>query len=197
MSYKLIGGGSSLETVVSDVNQNILELKGREVTDMFKDETGTRRVLVGKGDNGFYGFKVSKEGFDVFTATDNDLIFTSDSQSVFNVVDIDTISSPAISIAAPGVGNYAQSLQTTSVAHGLGYIPAFMAFLANGGEYVSLPYTFYSGAGTGGQWYSFSFTVDATNVNFSIDVLVTGGSAISYPAGTNTVKYFLLQESAN
>jgi hypothetical protein len=77
MSFKNIGGGSSLEGIVNDINQNIFELKNREVTQIFKDDTGARRVLLGKGADGFYGIKVSKANKDVYDVSDDDLLFSS------------------------------------------------------------------------------------------------------------------------
>lgn len=65
MSFKLLGGGSDLQTIVSDINQNILELKVREVTQIVKDTSGNRRIIFGRLPDGSYGLVISKEGYDV------------------------------------------------------------------------------------------------------------------------------------
>ena len=56
-----------------------------------------------------YGIKVSKEGFDVLTCTDDQLVFTSKLQT--------------LKTYATGTIN---NLGITSVSHGLGYKPAFL-----------------------------------------------------------------------
>jgi len=60
-----------------------------------------------------YGIKVSKAGFDVFTATGNQLIFKSDSQL----------------IKVAFFGTIALTALWTTVAHNLGYIPQFLVFI--------------------------------------------------------------------
>lgn len=64
-----------------------------------------------------YGFKVSKSGFDVNTTADKNLVFTSKYQ---------TLMAKAFgtwSITSAGAGTY-----TTTIAHGLAYIPAFVVY---------------------------------------------------------------------
>lgn len=63
---------------------------------------------------GDYGAKVSKEGFDVKTADDEDLIL----KSGINI----------FKVSADGSGNVAAS-GTVTVAHGLGVIPFYLAFM--------------------------------------------------------------------
>lgn len=195
MSFKLLGGGSDLNGVVSDMNQNILELKGREVTEVFKDDTGVRRVLSGKrGDD--YGLFVSKPTFDVFTAADDELIFNS-GQNVFKIVQSGTIESPALSIADPGA-QYASDDAITSLEHGLGYKPAVIGYLDNLGVYYQLPFYFPRGTGTSAAiaWPFLQISVDDTNVNLNFNVTVFDQSWSS-TVGDFTVKYYLLQETAN
>jgi hypothetical protein len=77
MAIKLIPATNDLNSIVTQINTNLLDLKNNEVTTVIKDDTGTRRVLLGKGADGFYGIKVSKVGNDVYSAADDDLIFSS------------------------------------------------------------------------------------------------------------------------
>lgn len=194
MSFKLIGGGSSLDTVVNDVNQNILELKGQEVTKIIKDETGTRVLILDKD-----GLRTTAPGggVDVVTASNDEFTFNS-AQNVLKVVASGTILSGAISLANPGVGNYDRQLSETSVAHGLTYTPAIFGFiLVSGIVNIALPYTTMDNNGTtGAYWTTYSLNVDGTNVYFSTEVMTTG-QAVTIAAGAQTAKYYLLQESAN
>lgn len=65
MSYQLINDNKNLPNIVNMVNKNIYELKGQEVTRIFKDTTGKRRIIIGKLPDGTYGLVISKPGFDV------------------------------------------------------------------------------------------------------------------------------------
>jgi len=197
MSTPFLSGDANTAQLADTLNNTMREVKSLQDVQIFKDDTGMRRVLAGRGPDGFYGFKVSKDGFDVYTATNENLLFSSSNQSVFNVVDDGTLTSADLTIAAPGAGNFDQDTATTSAAHGLSYVPAILAFVQNTSEYVPVPYTFYTGTGTTGQWVTVSARVDATNVYLVVDSVIAGGSGISYPAGTFSLKYYLLQETAN
>lgn len=63
-----------------------------------------------------YGIKISKPGFDVKTANDKDLVFSSK---------FDTFK-----VAASGTGSFTANgaLQIAEIAHSLGYTPAFFVF---------------------------------------------------------------------
>lgn len=63
-----------------------------------------------------YGMKVSKPGIDVKTATDPQLVFSSK---------FDTFR-----VHSTGIGSFTANgaLQTATIAHSLGYVPAFMVF---------------------------------------------------------------------
>lgn len=60
-----------------------------------------------------YGIKVSKPGFDVFTATGNQLIFKSDTDLIKVVLS----------------GTVSLSSTWTTIAHNLGYVPQFLVFV--------------------------------------------------------------------
>lgn len=61
-----------------------------------------------------YGFKVSKEGFDVFTASIKDLIITS--------------SANQYKVHMKGTVTHATPGTRVNVAHGLSYTPSYIAF---------------------------------------------------------------------
>lgn len=200
MSFKLLGGGSDLSTVISDVNQNILELKGREVTEIFKDDTGTRRVLLGKGQSGFYGLKVSKEGFDVYAAENDDLIFNSD-QNIFKIVQTGTLETGPNSVATGSAGQFLQNFVNVEATHNLGYIPAVIAYMVVGDgsstQYMAMPLTVFSGGGGGtqAQWQRINIRTDETKIYVTYHVMVYGGGGFTDDDGY-TIKYYLLQETA-
>lgn len=198
MSFKLLGGGSDLATVVSDVNQNILELKGRELTEFFKDDSGTRRVLLGKGADGFYGLKVSPEGTDVYTATDAELIFNSD-QNVFKILDKPTVS---FSISS-GAGGATSSF---FYDHNLGYRPLVLAaatmtgsgFLNGITGLFILPFlqpALSSGSGGVGPWGTIAGSI---SINLVTETRIWFNYLLAPNAGLEgTITMYILQETAN
>lgn len=188
-----INSDSSSAAVSNTVNGLNREIQGMQTTQVFKDDTGTRRVLLGNGPDSFSGIRVSKPGIDVYTATNPELLLNSDNPSVFNAVDSDVVSTPALSIASPGAA-YDYDVATNTIAHGLSYIPAVFAFLNIGGSYVPIPYTGYVSSGAGASWITYSVQTDGTNV-YIITEALTFNRAVSETE--IPVKYFLLQESAN
>lgn len=77
MSVTPVNSSSSQAAVANTINSIAQELEAMKNVQIFKDDTTTRRVLLGKGADGFYGIKVSKENSDVFSAADDDLLFSS------------------------------------------------------------------------------------------------------------------------
>ena len=78
---------------------------------------------------GDWGFKVSKSGYDVKTATDKQLVFSS------------SFSVPKIYMQGATVGNSG----TVQITHSLGYIPGFLVFAeARNGE-MWLLHTYWGG----------------------------------------------------
>jgi hypothetical protein len=189
MSFQLIGAGSDLASTQTQMNKNILELKNNETTQIFKDDTGTRRVLLGKGENGFYGLKVSKDGEDVFTAGDDQLIFNS-TQNVFKIVATDSVEwTPVLS----------SGIDTLTIDHNLGYVPIPQVFMTSvGGSRVAtpLPYaasmTLGTADGTPTVVFQDYFFCSATDTSLNI----YSYSPLSNPRPTRYFKYYLLQETA-
>lgn len=197
MSFQLIGAGSDLSSTQTQVNKNILELKNNETTTIFKDDTGTRRVLLGKGADGFYGVKVSPEGTDVYTAGDDDLVFNSN-QNVFKIVATNTyVPTWTISITT-AANQWNTGGEDVSIPHGLSYIPAIIGYVVYNDEYYPMPYTSQDAAGgTSVVMQNIKISVDATNVIISHSAMALnfpGGVAFGIPT---SIKYYLLQETAN
>lgn len=198
MSTPMLTGDASnanLATALNDLNR---QLQGTQVTQLFKDDTGMRRVLLGKGNDGFYGLKVSKTGFDVFTAEDTDLIFTSDRNNLVVAVS-EEVDVPAISYNV-GVNSIDVDSQQTVYNHNLGRVPLVVATFKYTGtdDYFSLPNTAMSTpTGTVNNWVSVNqfFYVDDTDITF------VNQSTVSSTAGSIgtvlgfTAKFYLLTES--
>lgn len=202
MSFQLIGAGSDLSSTQTQINKNLLELKNNETTTVFKDDAGTRRVLLGKGADGFYGVKVSQEGIDVYSAADNELVFNS-SQNVFKVSEAGTVS-----LASQSVGAGLSVDQKFTIPHDLGRVPAFNAFVlvTNTGQaainqfpstyYVSISNVFsYTESGGTGLNYSHVAGIDEDNFYFTRSVF--NGSASTQTIAASTLKYYIYEESAN
>lgn len=152
----------------------------------------TNRVLLGNT-VGDWGLKVSKPGFDVTTATNEQLIFNS-SQNVFKIVQ-----GPKQVTVTCAAGS---TIGNASVAHGLeGFVPIPMGFL-NGasistvGSNLSLPLPSFGTATIDTTNHVIDFGtwlfVTADETYFHATVLNSTGSAVSY-----IVTYYLLQESAS
>lgn len=186
MPFVPLNSGNSLTQNFGQATDMFRDLFGREVTEIFKDDAGTRRVLLGKGANGFYGLKVSPESVDVYTAADDDLVFNS-SQNVFKIVDSGTVTIPVIS-GVPGSS-------TVTYTHNLGYIPVVLAFSGASGDGAMLPNIGWNAGGVNdGKIFRQVYTsvVSTTQVTFARIEGATGSIGIAEP-----IKFFLLQESAN
>jgi len=174
----------------------------RSGTALVRDATQTR-VLMGYQQNGvsagvdFYGLKVSKAGFDVNTATADQLIFNS-SQNTFKIVSKGTATISSFVVGSPGATNFTSGETTTTVAHGLSYTPAILAFLGDVGTNNSLPYSYALSTGGGGKsvaWTNVGVAIDSTNIYFRSSVMLTG--AFGFTSSAFNVVYYLLQETAN
>jgi hypothetical protein len=186
MAFGLISSNDP-QNMANEMNKNILELKNNEVVQYFKDDTGTRRVMMGKGPDGFYGLKVSQEGNDVYTATNDQLVFNSDN-NVFKIV-----------LSGIAVVNYAASAgqAETTVAHNLGFVPAGMVYLIpdNAAYYQPTPLVV-TDISTGAVLQEFDWYVDDTNLTLRFTKNNVAGSGYA-SASTASYKYFLFQETAN
>lgn len=162
-------------------------------------------VAVQDGENkaafGFYGaankfgLKVAKDGYDVLTAADSELVFNSE-QNVFKIVQTGTASMPALSTGIPGAGNFLSAYGSKVISHNLGYKPAILAYLSfDNTYYQALPYNIH--AGTGGSAYWLTVNVLTTDSTVFFEQYITAYGPAGSGWGTYTVKYYLLQETAD
>jgi hypothetical protein len=81
-----------------------------------------------------YGFKISKSGYDVKTATDKNLIVSSKYKTL-------TIASSGTQNVVISSGDY---WEDEFIAHGLGYVPAVVVYgkKSTDNEYVIVPYAY-------------------------------------------------------
>jgi len=195
MTFQLVGGDTgNLDAVVNQVNQNIAQLKVQDTTNIFKDDSGTRRVLLGKGKDGFYGLKVSQEGTDVYDGSNEDMTFNSDN-NVFKVVGTGTLTITEATINTGGANYGTGTPVSVSVAHGLDYAPAIVAFWDNGGTYSSIPRTLMGTVSSGAfAQFHVAISVDATNVTGS---MTSFGYNVNTSQPATTIKYYLFQETAS
>jgi hypothetical protein len=184
---RTLSSRDSLERNLGIISDFMREQDGKNVVQVFKDDTGTRRVLLGRGKNGFYGLKVSQPGVDVYDAEDSQLVFNSQ-QNVFKIVQDPT----TVPITAP-----ANTTNTTTIAHGLSYKPAVVAYLEAGiasGARTPLP-----------TWTALTrddangFVMFETWINVEVDetnIYIRFFNATSGAIGPLNVTIYLLQESA-
>lgn len=172
---------SSASQVTNQINGVARDLQALQTTQIFKDDTGTRRVLLGKGADGFYGLKVSKAGTDVFDGNAEDMVFNSNN-NIFKIVDTGTAS---VAFAADG------TTETTTIAHGLSYKPIVFAFIDQNGISQILPSVgvYIAGANAGKTYQVISWGVDDTNVYFYNQSQLQGSACPD-------ITYYLLQETA-
>lgn len=201
MATPTIGGSPDPAQIANTTNSLIRDVQGMQDVQVFKDDTGTRRVLMGRGPSGFYGMKVSQEGNDVYDATDDQLVFNSDN-NIFKIVQTGEITvTPPFTGSPP---NTQSGTHTTSLAHGLSFTPAYIAYVTipstaglSGGDLSQTPLIYpddTGGASRGTIFVMCDLVVDSTNITAK----VYQRNNIDYsPADPNFVfKYYLLQETA-
>ena len=163
------------------------------------DGSNTRRLIGGLYPNGKIKIALSQPGFDVATATDSQLIWSSD----FDMFKIVATGSIDVTVGAGDSFN----TQTSTVAHGLKTIPIVMAFvdgvnvLGGPGGRVQTPYTEFEeytpGGGPTGRFDVIAYyyaTADATNIY--MNVLPGDVTFYSQVQGTYSFTYYVLQETS-
>lgn len=175
----------SYATLVNIVNQNLNLLDSITTTQIFKDTNGIPRILIGKDANGVYRLIVSKVGVDVRAATDDQLIFNSN-QNTLKVVDSKTITlnrsagqdSVSAQVAATGTATAFFAWATvTNVSPALTY---------------QLPYFAPKGDGTMAWGVRGFYDPTVGAVKFIHEAYDT---AVKNTAYNISIKYYLLQET--
>lgn len=173
-----VGDSIELGTSSSDVDSYGLAIY---------DTSGVKRLFGGRFSDGDVKIKLSQATYDVGTATDDQLIWSSD----FNLFKI--VASGSAIVNLPG-GYAANTYYNAVVTHSLGYVPTYLSF-------VTFP------AGAGGQRQdaqhvgvdalaglpisnNASVIVDSSSITLSV---IANGSAVY--SGDWTFKYYLIRET--
>jgi hypothetical protein len=64
--------------MIDAINQNFRQIEGESRRKVVTDEDGKDRIIIGRKEDGGYSIKVSDAGYDVNTATDDQLVMNSD-----------------------------------------------------------------------------------------------------------------------
>lgn len=169
--------------------------QGKIVSDGTND-----RVVLGYQKDGFgtgvdYGIKVSQAGYDVRTATDDQLAMS----SAFNMFKI--VQSGTATLTVPASMASTQVASTT-VTHNLGYKPAFDVYITDGTAYGLTPgqnqqtpfIQWYIVAGSiRGMFYT-TVSTSTTTITFKY---INGTTVTDVTGGYITFKYYLFRETAS
>jgi len=182
---------------ITDTNGNYLINNDDPTSGYIVSDNNNDRILIGFDKDGFgsnndFGMKISKQGFDVKTASNSNLIMS----SAYNMLKI--IATGTGVITAPAVGD----VSYVDVTHGLGIRPVVIAFgyPPAGGQFwgpdysTSFPVVFYGL--TAGLYVYDSFMqvqVSSTIARFSVS---RGSSSAAGAVGTWTFQYYIMQETA-
>lgn len=154
------------------------------------------RVVIGQRTDGTFGIKVSKTGSSATTSPNSSMIMNSDFNQ-FKIVGSGT-ATMTVAYVSPGASPNPYIAGFT-VAHNLGFVPAFLAFVTppvslGFSGYFPVPWTVVFWNNTAGQLYP-AIKLDASSdtVNFYGSINTDRGSF----DGAWVIKYYLLQETAN
>lgn len=160
-----------------------------------RDENFVPRMLI-LADGLQFVMKISEEGVDVLTATEDQLIFNSDN-NLFKIGIAGSGQAPAITKVLAATNTYV-GVDQNSIPHGLSYVPEPIGFVIVGSNKYALPYTraypLVSGGGIGVDTYTIS--TDATNVYLGRNTVEYGAGATAGSSGATDIEYFLLTPTA-
>jgi len=77
-SYIKLSPQMDMATLVNALNNNFNQVQSQDRRKVITDEDGKDRIVLGKQEDGTYAIKVSADGADVGTATDDQLVMNSD-----------------------------------------------------------------------------------------------------------------------
>jgi len=180
---------------------NYGQQKDSTVSLKFFDTNGIGLAQFGQFPDGSVALKIATPGVEVSTATNNQLIFNSN-QDTLKVVATGTGSTPTAPLTGnltANAGTFSQVTTQNTYSHNLGYAPIVLGYLYNGVSYVALPLSrtvlpdFNNSAVA---WVNWEISADSTNVYIKTTLILgaVGGTG-SLAAGSQAVKYFLLQET--
>lgn len=163
-----------------------------------RDGDNLIRLLI-LADGSDFVMKISKEGFDATTASDDELVFNSN-QNVFKIVKSGTTTLTVPSTFSSG------SVLTATIPHELTSKPAFIAWVdipvGDGssliqGKLVTLPAMIIPATGPVAGSVRLYITADVDATNLYLRVANTTGLGLSGVDGDYIFKYYILQETAN
>jgi hypothetical protein len=182
---------------VNSAGDSELVLKDDYSSRVYYNDNGIPTVLLGLRRSTTptqQGLYVSKDGVDVTQASDSQLVFNSN-QDLFKIVLTGTLTNTPPNPLPSG------NSSTVSMAHNLGFTPAFVGYLNGSGSSYLTPGTFYQipyitfilVTGTP-EPLTYTMSSDGTNIYATIS---NGGGVGITDLGTTNFKFFLLQETAN
>lgn len=192
MAVPQVPGDINQEDLINSVNNVVRELNNKEQVQIYKDEAGTRRVILDKD-----GLRTSPAGVDVYTATNDQLTFNSNN-NVFKIV-----VSGEQSVVGPASIDFNQE-STTTIPHNLGFVPSILVYvnavsvvsLQGGNGIMNLPVQYiFPASGGGFPLLTLQARVDDTNLY--IDFACHAGTANDFSSYTWDFKYYIFQETAN
>lgn len=142
----------------------------------------TNRIVIGQRSNGTYGIKVAQSGKDALTGADSDMVMNSD----FNMFKIIGKGTGTVTVAGG-------EERTTTIAHGMGFAPACVAYVSTSfapGSYYPCPTATIN---TGTLAFDNFAKVNTNTTN----VVLYVGSFAPATDGTYTFRYYLMQETAS
>lgn len=197
-----------IESVIKQLNEWGRVLSNEDRTNITKDDAGDQRLLIGFQENGFdngnVGVKMSQSGVDVQTATDDQLIFSTD----FNLFKIVATGTLTVTKDFPSHGASSSGQEDTDPAtvdltgYGFTNPPIVLVAREFGGNYSFISKgsvedsSFAANHWVIDTWIPF---VTTTELNITLyRVWATGvGGAISADTGTYGLRYYILQETAS
>lgn len=160
-----------------------------------RDADNLIRMLILANGNDFV-MKVSEEGFDALTATDDHLIFDS-GRRFLKIVDSGTGVFPTASTSVGGGGGWAQDIQHISISHSLGYAPIVLANINFTLEYSLTPVQINEVVTGGVNLINYNVTASATELIATTWLTINRSGSGSATQGGLPFKYYLLQETAS
>ena len=177
-------------------NERIL-LDGAGQRILIKDDSSVNRVLF---DASSGKMKLSQDGKNVLTAPDDELIWSSDF-NMFKIVQSGTTTVTGIDRSGSAIGDWGNEDNKATVVHGLGYIPAVIAFV----EFTSGATTYRLPLQSGGSPLEYFPTVDHFPFDGMIMMWIDGTNIVFHhrtnggfdlSGRTYTIKYYILRETA-
>jgi hypothetical protein len=112
-----------------------------------------------------------------------------------------TLNGNLISSPVSSNNTQVQTNLVTTIYHGLGYIPAFLAYVQlSGASYCLMPYTamdIFVSTINNNATRTYSVTADATNIYIILQVTQVSTSSVNINYGGEPVKVYILREVAD